>query len=170
MLRADNRYGTDMLSKLRSLKWPGSNSPEAGATHKTASPGKSDNARSDKGGDKPGGERNAPAAKSFNDVYAALKDTSEKKRLAAISNIDDIELLKSTALHDKSEGVKDSAAKKYARLLGGGDATKTLVSSYYSGSDTRKLAIALTAHHKDCLLYTSPSPRDGLLSRMPSSA
>ena len=26
------------------------------------------------------------------------------------------------------------------------------------------------AHVKDCLLYTSPSPRDGLLSRMPSSA
>ena len=25
-------------------------------------------------------------------------------------------------------------------------------------------------HHKACLLYTSPSPRDGLLSRMPSSA
>ena len=25
-------------------------------------------------------------------------------------------------------------------------------------------------HHKCCLLYTSPSPRDGLLSRMPSSA
>ena len=27
-----------------------------------------------------------------------------------------------------------------------------------------------TAKDKDCLLYTSPSPRDGLLSRMPSSA
>ena len=26
------------------------------------------------------------------------------------------------------------------------------------------------ALYKDCLLYTSPSPRDGLLSRMPSSA
>ena len=25
-------------------------------------------------------------------------------------------------------------------------------------------------HHVVCLLYTSPSPRDGLLSRMPSSA
>ena len=25
-------------------------------------------------------------------------------------------------------------------------------------------------HSKACLLYTSPSPRDGLLSRMPSSA
>ena len=24
--------------------------------------------------------------------------------------------------------------------------------------------------HQSCLLYTSPSPRDGLLSRMPSSA
>ena len=28
----------------------------------------------------------------------------------------------------------------------------------------------ITAQHSDCLLYTSPSPRDGLLSRMPSSA
>ena len=27
-----------------------------------------------------------------------------------------------------------------------------------------------TAVLKNCLLYTSPSPRDGLLSRMPSSA
>ena len=26
------------------------------------------------------------------------------------------------------------------------------------------------AQYDDCLLYTSPSPRDGLLSRMPSSA
>ena len=28
----------------------------------------------------------------------------------------------------------------------------------------------IIAHHSNCLLYTSPSPRDGLLSRMPSSA
>ena len=28
----------------------------------------------------------------------------------------------------------------------------------------------LTGHEMLCLLYTSPSPRDGLLSRMPSSA
>ena len=28
----------------------------------------------------------------------------------------------------------------------------------------------ITAHDKDCLLYTSPSPRDATLSRMPSSA
>ena len=30
--------------------------------------------------------------------------------------------------------------------------------------------ITTAALAKDCLLYTSPSPRDGLLSRMPSSA
>ena len=29
---------------------------------------------------------------------------------------------------------------------------------------------ALRLHNKDCLLYTSPSPRDLLKSRMPSSA
>ena len=28
----------------------------------------------------------------------------------------------------------------------------------------------LDREHEACLLYTSPSPRDGLLSRMPSSA
>ena len=32
------------------------------------------------------------------------------------------------------------------------------------------VALLLTKKIKGCLLYTSPSPRDGLLSRMPSSA
>ena len=35
---------------------------------------------------------------------------------------------------------------------------------------TKTLAEAGGAEFTDCLLYTSPSPRDGLLSRMPSSA
>ena len=30
--------------------------------------------------------------------------------------------------------------------------------------------LGLAVYHYVCLLYTSPSPRDGLLSRMPSSA
>ena len=34
------------------------------------------------------------------------------------------------------------------------------ITDYYNSTD----------HTKTCLLYTSPSPRDGLLSRMPSSA
>ena len=39
---------------------------------------------------------------------------------------------------------------------------------YLNNPDGR--AFAFTAHRYICLLYTSPSPRDGLLSRMPSSA
>ena len=31
-------------------------------------------------------------------------------------------------------------------------------------------AVKVMDEYYDCLLYTSPSPRDGLLSRMPSSA
>ena len=38
---------------------------------------------------------------------------------------------------------------------------------FSSTQSKREEAIEL---YKDCLLYTSPSPRDGLLSRMPSSA
>ena len=45
---------------------------------------------------------------------------------------------------------------------------------YYTSFALRALAILEeldeTTTQKACLLYTSPSPRDGLLSRMPSSA
>ena len=34
----------------------------------------------------------------------------------------------------------------------------------------KKIKLLLNKHPYTCLLYTSPSPRDGLLSRMPSSA
>ena len=33
-----------------------------------------------------------------------------------------------------------------------------------------KMVLIVDDESRDCLLYTSPSPRDGLLSRMPSSA
>src|SRR5665647_1387612 len=35
---------------------------------------------------------------------------------------------------------------------------------------TTSSLLGIIEEHRDCLLYTSPSPRDGLLSRMPSSA
>ena len=37
-------------------------------------------------------------------------------------------------------------------------------------TESGKPAIIRGSARKSCLLYTSPSPRDGLLSRMPSSA
>ena len=45
--------------------------------------------------------------------------------------------------------------------------TNTLVEKIITSN---KKAIGVKVKNKDCLLYTSPSPRDGLLSRMPSSA
>ena len=53
-----------------------------------------------------------------------------------------------------------------------GVAQKSTVSTIYSGVD---LGVSATTdksirEHILCLLYTSPSPRDATLSRMPSSA
>ena len=46
-----------------------------------------------------------------------------------------------------------------------------VLSGKQSNSDTSSQAFrALDTLYRRCLLYTSPSPRDGLLSRMPSSA
>ena len=39
-----------------------------------------------------------------------------------------------------------------------------------AGKSTAMKAMLGLLNLKSCLLYTSPSPRDGLLSRMPSSA
>src|SRR5665647_1419951 len=40
----------------------------------------------------------------------------------------------------------------------------------FGAIDPRKVKKPMIGHFENCLLYTSPSPRDGLLSRMPSSA
>ena len=42
--------------------------------------------------------------------------------------------------------------------------------SSFGGLDASHIDSAVRALRRSCLLYTSPSPRDGLLSRMPSSA
>mgnify|MGYP003691198059 CR=1 FL=1 len=46
----------------------------------------------------------------------------------------------------------------------------SVITSVFSTSSSSFVDSGLTATITPCLLYTSPSPRDGLLSRMPSSA
>ena len=51
------------------------------------------------------------------------------------------------------------------------DAGKTIIQIIDNGIGMSKRDVSICFdRHTTCLLYTSPSPRDGLLSRMPSSA
>ena len=52
--------------------------------------------------------------------------------------------------------------------IGSVDGAQTITPDVVFGNDSSIKKFTLTGHR--CLLYTSPSPRDGLLSRMPSSA
>ena len=65
---------------------------------------------------------------------------------------------KTTAIVGYSGGGKSTISKLLYRFY---DVTSGRIT--YGGIDIRDLS-------QSCLLYTSPSPRDGLLSRMPSSA
>ena len=58
---------------------------------------------------------------------------------------------------------KGHTASQIAEALG--DTTRNAVIG-----KAHRLNLEARAPSKPCLLYTSPSPRDGLLSRMPSSA
>ena len=81
---------------------------------------------------------------------------------------------------------KDNPVKEYAQILELSESQVydwTELNNYYdkeydfvkndeslSKRDKRKQLKKLRSDKNTCLLYTSPSPRDGLLSRMPSSA
>ena len=49
-------------------------------------------------------------------------------------------------------------------------AQKQFEAGYISGCATSLESLVQVVHSNTCLLYTSPSPRDATLSRMPSSA
>ena len=73
------------------------------------------------------------------------------------------EAIKNAILNIKHEEVKAKIIHSEVGMI-----TETDV-SLARASDAILIAFNIKPS-KDCLLYTSPSPRDGLLSRMPSSA
>ena len=50
------------------------------------------------------------------------------------------------------------------------DAIEAIVDDLINSGVHGLIVAGTTGEYYSCLLYTSPSPRDGLLSRMPSSA
>ena len=63
-----------------------------------------------------------------------------------------------------------SRVKNKAALITGGASGLGLASGKLLLEQGAKVMFTDINQVKFCLLYTSPSPRDGLLSRMPSSA
>ena len=53
---------------------------------------------------------------------------------------------------------------------GSNNLRKGLIEEHWYGVQLQLARFQLSEVENICLLYTSPSPRDGLLSRMPSSA
>ena len=73
----------------------------------------------------------------------------------------------------KIEGETRVSLAKSGVELGTGTAANIELSNAYEAKlqeNLIKYNSQVAANNKHCLLYTSPSPRDGLLSRMPSSA
>ena len=71
--------------------------------------------------------------------------------------------------NDASSGSTDSMTEEEKQLPEwsiGQNWLYTFITPQF-GEDSARLVVA---EIDNCLLYTSPSPRDGLLSRMPSSA
>ena len=50
------------------------------------------------------------------------------------------------------------------------DKTNADFTAFLMGIQYEDFSATYSGYHKGCLLYTSPSPRDATLSRMPSSA
>ena len=75
---------------------------------------------------------------------AVLDCAAQSVELYTVSNVFDISLIDKLSLYLQQENIPWLADSPMHRQV--------------------------LAWHSDCLLYTSPSPRDGLLSRMPSSA
>ena len=75
----------------------------------------------------------------------------------------------------QSADIKFSKAVKVLREVGSegkGNIAASQAMEYLSKSDKEVIPVLLSAMDEanPCLLYTSPSPRDATLSRMPSSA
>ena len=92
---------------------------------------------------------------------------AERREQAAVEYAKAVEQKRQT-LEKKFEKTDSDYIKKFETTISSGleAAQKELAAAIESGDANAQVE----ANKRICLLYTSPSPRDGLLSRMPSSA
>ena len=108
---------------------------------------------------------------NYHEVFSVEKG---KPILTDTSHVEKVDL---SHVPDRFLGSYQNLLRKYADVFSKHDLdvghSKTLPHQVRLTDPNRVVSInqyRLPYHLKDCLLYTSPSPRDGLLSRMPSSA
>ena len=96
--------------------------------------------------------------------WHVLRKRDDKTTPNAISvAVDNWELAHSPSFSPPPEAPCATLLRRYENGSGGWDGPSVERAPYYRVGESRKYC-------GTCLLYTSPSPRDGLLSRMPSSA
>ena len=122
--------------------------------------------------DDPSGEQEKDARSRYDKVKGSAvnpvlrEGNSDRRAPAAVKNY--------AKKNPHTMGAWSADSKTCVATMGDGDFQANEKSITLPADDT--LSVTLTAADgsvtvlKDCLLYTSPSPRDGLLSRMPSSA
>ena len=108
-----------------------------------------------------------PERKLFKDWFDKSAATAMAKQIASVYSDFDSARFKRFALRDIESLEFNDRVKQFSEAL-----HRTLPESYpvAVGILVDSLPVEASAASITCLLYTSPSPRDGLLSRMPSSA
>ena len=80
-------------------------------------------------------------------------------------------LINSACEYYRTKGIADiEKTPEPMKPLGGADRSGRFLACYTKQAQPDYKGILAGGTAVTCLLYTSPSPRDGLLSRMPSSA
>ena len=94
-----------------------------------------------------------------------------------VQNLRQISQQNTSLLRDLSGQLQLVAQQRFENVLQApAPITKTMDSRFkgitvkFSANEASASRVSKMLMHSTCLLYTSPSPRDGLLSRMPSSA
>ena len=121
---------------------------------------------------------------ALSDIYITMlpggdyRETADKALELVKKGFNPVPHFPARSMHDEKE-LKDyvsickDGGVKQALIIGGGREPAGKFDSSFQLLETgyfEKMKIGIAGHPEGCLLYTSPSPRDGLLSRMPSSA